>query len=136
MRFCSTQDYQSTSLASYQASGNHRPLCNGTAQTRASRRGLPSCQPKPKVSSTLLSFKIVIPATWRIGNTKSGSTHLLGELAVPQANDLDILGCLGSQVCVRGLDGLEHSGDLAGSGVHLRAIESQGRVKLGVGSEG
>ena len=72
-----------------------------------------------KASSIPPPIKIVIPATWRIGNTKSGPTHLLGELSVPQTNDLHVLGCLGSQIRVRGLDGLEHSSDLAGARVNL-----------------
>ena len=38
----------------------------------------------------------------------------LAELAVPEAGDLDILGGLGAQVCVRGLDGLKYSSNLSG----------------------
>ena len=38
----------------------------------------------------------------------------LAELAVPEAGDLDILGGLGAQVCVGGLDGLKHSSNLSG----------------------
>ena len=38
----------------------------------------------------------------------------LAELAIPETGDLDILGGLGAQVCVRGLDGLKHSSDLSG----------------------
>ena len=41
------------------------------------------------------------------------------ELAVPEAGDLDVLGRLGAQVCVGGLDGLEHARNLASGRVHL-----------------
>ena len=47
------------------------------------------------------------------------TNSLLGQLAVPEPRDLDVLGGLGAQVGVRGLDRLEDAGDLARGGVDL-----------------
>ncbi len=53
---------------------------------------------------------------------------LLGaELGVPQARDLDVLGSLGAHVVVGGLDGLEHTGNLASDSVHLPGVGAVGR---------
>lgn len=45
------------------------------------------------------------------------------QLCVPQAGDLHVLGGLGSQVSVRWLDGLKHTGDLASGSVNLGNAE-------------
>ena len=55
-----------------------------------------------------------------------GST-LLPELAVPETDDLDVLGCLGAQISVGRLDRLEDSGDLASQVVDL---ETQADTQL------
>ena len=47
----------------------------------------------------------------------------LGQLSIPQSNDLHILGGLGSQICIRGLDGFKDSCDLTSSSVNLHRAQ-------------
>mmetsp|Transcript_8442 Transcript_8442/g.15111 ORF Transcript_8442/g.15111 Transcript_8442/m.15111 type:complete len:469 (-) Transcript_8442:34-1440(-) len=49
-----------------------------------------------------------------------------GDLAVPDTGGLDVLGDLGTQIGVRGLDGLEDTGNLTGLGVNLGDLEGDG----------
>jgi hypothetical protein len=113
--------YQNTSLAYYSsAPGSHRPL----TFTRARRQEQTFVElAYSDIHPPSYYSKLLIPAFWPIGNTKSAQA-LLGELAIPQADDLDILRCLGSQVCVGGLDWLKHSGDLTSGGVHLQQVST------------
>ncbi len=53
------------------------------------------------------------------------------ELTIPEACDLDILGCMGSQLSIRGLHGLKNAGNLAslhvvfGDGEDCLALEGR-----------
>ena len=51
-------------------------------------------------------------------NSSLDSSHL-GQLCIPNSSDLNVLGCLGSQIGIGRLDGFEHSSNLTGGSVDL-----------------